>query len=227
MDCGIETSPYKEQVKTWPSRGQHIMGNFDDHSIIVYQAYNDDIGSAAAQANNFHSKQVLDAGYSFNRMSWIKTNFLWMMYRSKWASKKNQTKILAIHITRTGFEEILITAAISGPGSGKVRLQWDPDHMPNGNKIRERRAIQLGIKGKMLEKFSKEFITRIDDITHFVLEQKQQLFSLKKGKKKSYDHPKNDALVIPTECVYICLNQEAGKHVNISSSSDFKKTLDY
>jgi len=25
-----------------------------------------------------------------NRMTWIKPNFLWMMYRSGWASKKNQ-----------------------------------------------------------------------------------------------------------------------------------------
>ena len=92
-----------------------------------------------------------------------------MMYRSGWASKKDQTKVLTIHITRTGFEEILSNAAISGPGT--VRLQWDPDHTPNGNKIPDRRAIQLGIKGEMLEKFSKEFIIKIDDITDFVLEQ--------------------------------------------------------
>jgi len=29
-----------------------------------------------------------------------------------------------------------------------VRLQWDPDHSPKGEKL-ARRAIQLGLKGKV------------------------------------------------------------------------------
>ena len=43
-------------------------------------------------------------------MSWIKTNFLWMMYRCGWASKKNQERVLAVRITREGFETILKNA---------------------------------------------------------------------------------------------------------------------
>ncbi len=39
-----------------------------------------------------------------NRMTWIKPNFLWMMYRSGWAVKKNQERILAIKLTKKGFE---------------------------------------------------------------------------------------------------------------------------
>lgn len=48
--------------------------------------------------------------FSFERMSWIKTNFLWMMYRCGWASKPGQDRVLAIQITREGFEEILANA---------------------------------------------------------------------------------------------------------------------
>nr|WP_240038802.1 MULTISPECIES: DUF4291 family protein [Okeania] len=39
-------------------------------------------------------------------MSWIKTNFLWMMYRSAWGSKTGQEIILAVTIKRTAFDGI-------------------------------------------------------------------------------------------------------------------------
>ena len=56
----------------------------------------------------------------------------------------------------------------------EVRLQWDPDHNPNGGKL-DRRAIQIGIKGSLLAKFAKEWIVSIEDITPFVHEQKKIL----------------------------------------------------
>lgn len=38
----------------------------------------------------------------------------------------------------------------------KVRLQWDPDYQPNGERVNSgRRAIQLGIPGGLLVKISK------------------------------------------------------------------------
>lgn len=87
-------------------------------------------------------------------MSWIKPNFLWMMYRSGWATKKNQEKILAVWITKAGFEEIL-SHALTGrqekerDGKSQVRLQWDPDHDPHGVS-QQRRAIQLGLRDEVM-----------------------------------------------------------------------------
>ena len=48
------------------------------------------------------------------------------------------------------------------------------DHTPNGEKIKERRAIQLGMRGSILERFSKEFLLAIYDITDFVIEQREK-----------------------------------------------------
>ena len=45
--------------------------------------------------------------FSFSRMSWIKTNFLWMMYRCGWTSKPGQEHVLAVRITHEGFNTIL------------------------------------------------------------------------------------------------------------------------
>ena len=93
--------------------------------------------------------------FSYGRMSWIKTNFLWMMYRCGWCTKKNQERVLAVRITREGFDTIL-SKALTGKaekekGQGtrtEVRLQWDPDHAPSGV-AEKRRAIQLGLRDEV------------------------------------------------------------------------------
>ena len=34
----LATAPYVEQMKRWPKAGRHILAQFDDDTIIVYQA---------------------------------------------------------------------------------------------------------------------------------------------------------------------------------------------
>ena len=93
--------------------------------------------------------------FSSTRMSWIKPNFLWMMHRSGWAGKKDQERVLAVRITRDGFDHIL-SLALTGQAEKaaarkeptQVRLQWGPDHGPNGEPL-PRRAIQLGLRNEV------------------------------------------------------------------------------
>lgn len=43
-----KTQLYQEQEgKTWPPEGNHILAQYDDHSVIVYQAYSSQIASYA------------------------------------------------------------------------------------------------------------------------------------------------------------------------------------
>lgn len=53
-----------------------------------------------------------------------------------------------------------------------VRLQWDPDHDPFGNKL-ERRAIQIGLRNEFIRTFAQEDVILIEDISEFVKEQHQ------------------------------------------------------
>ena len=78
-----------------------------------------------------------------------------MMYRSGWASKKGQERVLAVWIKMEGFKEILSNALtghdeekLNLPQRTKVRLQWDPDHDPQGAS-QPRRAIQLGLRDEV------------------------------------------------------------------------------
>ena len=150
-------------------------------------------------------------------MSWIKPNFLWMMFRSGWAEKEGQEHILAVRISRVFFDEILAASVattfrasgFSDPaewklaGQSDVRLQWDPDHDPSGNSV-DRRAVQLGLRGQTMRRYGSEEVISITDITPLVAEQR--------GNSK---HPYEN-LLVPTETVYIPPAQIA-QHINLDS----------
>src|SRR4051794_28063887 len=152
------TEPYNAQQARWPQFGRHILTQFDEESVVVYQAYRPKIGHFAARHGYF------GGGFSLGRMSWIKPNFLWMMYRSGWGTNEGQEVTLAVRLRRDAFDEILSLAVHSSSvpdvygtyeawkravAGSDVRLQWDPDHGPSGNPV-ERRAIQLGLRGAVL-----------------------------------------------------------------------------
>jgi len=174
---------YLDQVGDWPQSGRHILAQFDADSIYVYQAYRPSIARFALEHQQF------GGDFSFNRMSWIKPNFLWMMYRAGWATKGGQEYILAVRLRRTFFDELLRLVVPSGFDSGRfatreewqaavasseVRLQWDPDHDPSGKPV-GRRAVQLGLRGAALRRYGQQELISVEDITPFVAGQRPHL----------------------------------------------------
>jgi hypothetical protein len=196
----LRTEPYRAQHERWPTQGRHILAQYDDDTVVVYQAYRPSIGHAAAADGRFGG-----GGFSFGRMSWIKPNFLWMMFRSGWGTKPDQEVTLAVRLRRKGFDAILAEAVHSShvpevygeravwqeavQGSN-VRLQWDPDHAPGGTPV-ERRAVQLGLRGATLRRYAEEWTVSIEDVSDFVAAQREH--------RLSGDH---DRLVTPREEVY-------------------------
>ena len=177
----LVVEPYLTQVARWPTTGRHILAQFDEETIVVYQAYRPAIGQFAAAHKRFGGE------FSFNRMSWIKPNFLWMMYRSGWGMKPGQEVTLAVWLRRSAFEAILAQAVPStfdptlyageqawkqAVATSAVRLQWDPDHAPGGSPV-ERRALQLGLRGEVLRQYAQAWIVDIQDISSFVAEQRR------------------------------------------------------
>jgi len=172
------TENYQQQRNHWPESGKHIMAQYNDDCVVVYQAYRPEIGLYAEK------HQLFGGAFSYSRMSWIKPNFLWMMYRSGWGCKSGQEIVLAIHLKRSYFDHILTQAVPSAnlhrlPNQewknkllhSNVRLQWDPDHDPFGLPL-ARRAIQLGLRGDALAGFKGDAIVKIENISAFVAQQK-------------------------------------------------------
>lgn len=208
----ISTLNYPNYQASIPQKGRHILVQERDDMLLFYQAYNHRIADYALEHQQFGGN-----AFSFNRMSWIKPNFLWMMFRCGWASKENQERVLGIWIPKDAFESILEEAVYSSfqrdvyeseenwkkaLARHEVRLQWDPDHDIYGIK-QERRAIQLGLKGKILKAFGTEMVEEIVDMTPFVKEQKAKI-----------DQRNLEELLIPKEGCFLSsdpkLNQKLG-----------------
>jgi hypothetical protein len=206
------TEPYLAQDARWPRSGRHILAQFDDESVVVYQAYRPVIGHFAARHGRFGGE------FKLTRMSWIKPNFLWMMYRSGWGTKEGQEVTLTVRLRRDAFDEILSLAVHSAfdtkiygsedewkraVAGSNVRLQWDPDHGPSGDPV-ERRAIQLGLRGDVLARYAKEWLLDIQDISDFVTEQRANAVA-------PYDR-----LVTPKEEVYPVYWPEVAARLGVS-----------
>ena len=179
------TEPYLDQVRVWPREGRHILAQYDDETVVVYQAYRPAIGRFAAEHG------ACGGEFSYSRMSWVKPNFLWMMYRSGWGTKEGQEVTLALRVRRVFFDALLAAAVPSSwdseqfataedwahaVGRSLVRLQWDPDHHPSGARL-DRRALQLGLRGEVLEAFGRRELVEVIDLSDFVAEQRARLSS--------------------------------------------------
>jgi hypothetical protein len=197
----IATESYETQRSRWPASGRHILAHYDEKTIVVYQAYQPGIAEFAVTHQRFGGPS-----FSFERMSWVKPNFLWMMYRSGWGTKAGQEATLAVHVRREAFDAILADAVHSSfmpdvygreeewraaVARSSVRLQWDPDHDPHGAPL-ERRAIQLGLRGETLRRYATEWLVEVEDISSFVSEQRGRLMD-----RRPIETPREDVLSVP------------------------------
>jgi len=212
----LKTESYLEQRQRWPASGCHILAQYDDESVVVYQAYRPEIGHFTAEHGYF------GGGFSLDRMSWIKPNFLWMMFRSGWDTKEGQEITLAVWLKRSAFDAILKEAVHStfvpevypsedewkrAVAHSSVRLQWDPDHDPSGLKM-ERRAIQLGLRGDLLARYAREWIIQVEDISSFVEQQRNHV-----------GPGRFDQLVTPREDVYPVIDPDTAMRLGVDVRS--------
>jgi hypothetical protein len=152
---------------------RRVRAVYNEHTITVYQAYTSQIADSALSAGTFI------APFKRGRMTWIKPSFLWMMYRSGWGTKPGQERILAIQVTRDGFEWALAHSVLSHyePGiyadeqrwaerknTTPVRVQWDPDRTVSLAPSKHR-AMQVGLSGEAVNRYLDHWIVSITDIT--------------------------------------------------------------
>ena len=180
---------------------REIRARYDDHSIIVYQAYREEIALPAIAQNRFVPP------FSLNRMTWIKPSFLWMMERSNWGTNPWQEYILAVRITRQGWEEALAQAVLTSPESGVYRdadewrtrqkqalvnVQWDPERTIRGASL-PYRSIQVGLSRHIIEQYVNEWTLEIRNETPLVRKISALLKAGETGKAKD---------LLPSERVY-------------------------
>ena len=152
---------------------REIRATFYNQSIVVYQAYDPAIGGPAI------AKQKLVPPFLYDRMTWIKPSFLWMMYRSDWGTRAGMNQVLQIHILRSAWEAALSEAVSTthdptvhpkaqdwktAHKSARILVQWDPERDIRLGKV-PYRSIQIGISPAISKDFATKWITKIVDVT--------------------------------------------------------------
>lgn len=180
---------------------REIRADFNRDSIVVYQAYRNQIAQPAINAGRF------EAPFSWGRMTWIKPSFLWLMARSNWGRKSGQEHILAIRIRRSGWEYALSLGVLTSfeakvHGSepawrdefehAKIHVQWDPERSLNCKKL-QHRSIQVGLSRHIIREFTDDWI--LDNSEHTALTKKVRSLYLAGHQRRAKE-------LLPTERVY-------------------------
>ncbi|WP_432973664.1 DUF4291 domain-containing protein [Dactylosporangium sp. CA-233914] len=152
---------------------RQIRADFDTSTIVVYQAYPPAVADAALAAGRFV------APFSFTRMTWIKPSLLWLMHRSNWGRKPGQERILAVRITRAGWEEALTQAVLTSPepavhgstaawsaafNNASVHVQWDPERSLGGAALNHY-SIQVGVGRALIRTYAEDWVAGLTDLT--------------------------------------------------------------
>lgn len=158
---------------------REIRAFYTNDFIRVYQAFNNSIADSAIK-----NKQFVCPPFKTERTTWIKPSFLWMMYRSGWATKSNQERVLAIDITYNGFEWALRHSCLSHfdkmiyenednwkniRAISPVVIQWDPERDIFLNKLPQR-TIQIGLLPESSKLYISKWIINISDMTEIIHE---------------------------------------------------------
>jgi hypothetical protein len=166
---------------------REIRADFDRETIVIYQAYAPVIADAALKAQRFVST------FSFQRMTWIKPSFLWLMHRSNWGQKSGQERILAVRIKRAGWDKALSLAVSTffEPSvfcsaqewqeefaRALVHVQRDPERSLRGAGL-SYYSIQVGLSRHIIREYVEEWITSIEDLTARV----KKIYGLLQGGK--------------------------------------------
>ena len=148
----------------------HIFNaEWDGEGVYFYQAFNDDIADYALAHQRFGG-----AAFKPLRMTWIKPSFAWVLYRSRYAKKHSQNRILKVKLTHVAVAELLALCQCKhGGGGSKGRVQWDPERdIMHGNgakqheprKMLRRRAIQIGLSHELSLHYVRSVVS-IQDVT--------------------------------------------------------------
>lgn len=153
---------------------REIRADYDRDTIVMYQAYDDRIADSALAHGRFVAPQ-----WSFQRMTWIKPSFLWLMHRSHWATSKGQTRVLAVRMSRAGFDRALAMAVSTDPTArsfrtydewrsafdgAPVHVQWDTERALSGAALGHY-SIQVGLSRHVTREFVDDWIVSITDLT--------------------------------------------------------------
>jgi len=166
---------YSDRIEELPQKGQHVIGYIMKNLEIIDTAPPYDgivteyivfymISEKSTAASIMESQHLDKSDYNSLKTNSIQLSFLSIMHHYSSSEKENQESVLAIWMKKEVLEEFLL----------KEKIKWNPDYDYLGRKI-ERQTINLDLTEEDFEKFVKDKIEFILDVSDFIKEQKQYI----------------------------------------------------
>jgi len=92
---------------------------WDEEGVYFYQAYNDPIADWAIENQRLGGPNP-PPEWNPTRMTWIKPSFAWMLYRSGYGRKHNQTRVIKIKLSHDTVEGLLTQCKCGQGGGGSM-----------------------------------------------------------------------------------------------------------
>jgi hypothetical protein len=153
---------------------RQVRAVYTPETITVYQGCPVPVALAAAKAGRFVPPFLRD------RMTWLKPSFLWMMYRSQWAAPDTQERVLAVEMTREGFEWALAHSGLAQYdhaffpdrerwaatlNDSPVRVQWEQERSLQLKPL-PHRTLRVGLGVEVIDRYVQDWTVDITDVTH-------------------------------------------------------------
>jgi len=140
-----------------------FVAEWDEGGVFFYQAFKDEIADWALQ-----NQKLGGPHFKPGRMTWFKPSFGWMMFRSGYGRKANQTRVLKIKLSHE-----IVASILHRVGFGNLKVQWDPERDIHSvgekrptqpRKMLRKRAIQIGVAQDLSALYANSILS-IQDVT--------------------------------------------------------------
>lgn len=168
--------PFAPLVR-WDVPPGTILATYTDASVVVWQAHGDAVADHALATGRFGGPAWRD-----DRVTRFRLSLPSLLCRCEWASRPGRERILAVHLRRSSFDELLRRAipaefdpaAYASTASWRLAtrfatatVSWHPDCSLQGEHV-PWQTPRFGVRDQALQAFATEWVVGIEDATDWV-----------------------------------------------------------
>ncbi|MEQ1570416.1 MAG: DUF4291 family protein [Myxococcota bacterium] len=160
-----------------------LCASFDERVVTVWQAHSNAVADAAVAAGRFGGR-----AWRTDRVTRFRVSLPSLLARNGWATRPGRERILAVHVSRGGFDALLRQAVhasfepelypsrsgwLLATRYANVTVAWHADVDPTGSDL-PRQTVRFGVRDAALRELTSKWVVGVDDWTAWVVEHRDR-----------------------------------------------------
>jgi hypothetical protein len=165
----------------WDVPPHTLLATWDAESVVVWQAHGHRVADAVLARGSFDVPE-----WRTDRTSRFRVSLPSLLWRCSWGTRPGRERILAVRLSRSGFDEVLRRAVPADddravyPTEASWRLamryatatvSWHPDRSLEGEPTAWDTA-RFGLRDSQLGAFAREWVRGVEDVSDWVAAQR-------------------------------------------------------